>query len=169
MNTIKEFSHPDLGVRIDVKNVVLSTLLLLLGIGLTYYSLNLAGADENSVVMLLGIGIAFVIAAIVCYVVGGKALYFLPTMSKMEFKTKHYDAEALSAIKQFVATGKCPVTQMFCSKDIGNIRLDILKASDNTFAVIQVYKYTDLLYEPQTEVRVLNVGEVEELLKFVKF
>ena len=42
MNTIKEFSHPDLGVRIDVKNVVLSTLLLLLGIGLTYFSLNLA-------------------------------------------------------------------------------------------------------------------------------
>ena len=58
---------------------------------------------------------------------------------------------------------------MYCSKDIANIRLDILKASDNTFAVIQVYKYTDLLYEPQTEVRVLNVGEVEELLKFVKF
>lgn len=169
MKTIKEFTHPDLGLRLDVKNVVLAVLLLALGLGLTYYALTLEGGGENSLVTLLGLGVISIIVAIVCFIWAGKALFFLPTMSKMEFKSKHYDADAFAAIKQFIATGKCTTAQLPNSKDIGNVRFDIMKASDDTFALVQVFKYTDLLYEPQTEVRVLNVGEVEELLKLVKF
>ena len=54
MNTIKEFTHPNLGIRFDVKNIVLSALLLALGIGLLYYALNFEFQGENSAATLLG-------------------------------------------------------------------------------------------------------------------
>lgn len=51
---------------------------------------------------------------------------------------------------------------------MGNVRLDVFKATDNTFAAVQLYQYTELMYHPQTEVRVMNVGEVEALVEHIK-
>lgn len=168
MNTIKEFTHPNLGVRMDVKNFTLSTLLLALGIGLTIYSFYFESAQDDSAAIMIGLGVGCIIAAIVCYVVAGKALYFLPTMAKVEFKSWHFDAEVLPILKNVITSGDFKNTPKLTPKEIGNVRMDILKASDNTFAAIQLYKYAELCYQPQTEVRVLNVGEVEALLENVK-
>lgn len=168
MNTIKDFTHPNLGIRMDVKNVILSILMLTLGIGLIVYSLNLENAQENSSITMLGLGVGSVIAAIVCYVLGGKALYFLPTMSKVSFKTLHFDAETLPTLKYIITFGNFKELPQLTAKEIGNVRLDILKASDDTFAAIQLYQYIELNYEPQTEVSVLNVGQVEALMERIK-
>ena len=168
MNTIKEFTHPNLGVRMDVKNVILSTLLLALGIGLVVYSFSFEGAQQNSAATMLGLGVGSIIAAIVCFVLCGKALYFLPTMSKVEFKTMHFDADLLPILKKAILSGNFKEMPVLALKEIGNVRLDILKAADNTFAVIQLYQYTELMYAPQTDVRVLNVGEVEALMERIK-
>ncbi len=167
MNTIKEFTHPNLGIRFDVKNVVLSALLLALGLGLMYYALNFEFQGENSAATLLGLGAGAIIAAIVCYFVGGKSLYFLPTMSKVEFKSWHFDADQLANLKQIIVAGKFDAG-MPSPKEIGNVRMDAMLAEDKTFGAIQLYKYTDLMYEPQTEVRVLNISEVEALAQILK-
>ena len=167
MNTIKEFTHPDLGIRFDVKNIVLSTLLLAIGLGLFYYALNFEFQGENSAATLLGLGAGSIIAAVVCYFVGGKALYFLPTMSKVAFKSWHFDADQLANLKQIVVAGKFDAG-MPSPKEIGNVRMDALLAEDNTFGAIQLYKYVDLMYEPQMEVRVLNISEVEALTQILK-
>ena len=167
MNTIKEFTHPDLGIRFDVKNIVLSTFLLALGLGLLYYALNFEFQGENSAATLLGLGVGSIIAAVVCYFVGGKSLYFLPTMSKVAFKSWHFDADQLANLKQIVVAGKFDAG-MPSPKEIGNVRMDALLAEDNTFGAIQLYKYVDLMYEPQMEVRVLNVSEVEALTQTLK-
>lgn len=168
MNTIKEFTHPNLGVRMDVKNVILSTLLLVLGIVLVAYSLNATGASEDSSVTLLGIGACSVVAALVCYFMCGKALYFLPTMAKVEFSTWYFEPEALASLKTAISTGNFKSLPQLNVQQVGNVRLDILKATDNTFAAIQLYQYTELMYAPQTEVRVMNVGEVEALVEHIK-
>ena len=168
MNTIKEFTHPNLGVRMDVKYVILSTLLMLLGIVLVNYSLNLNGASEDTSVTLLCIGVCSVVAAIVCYLVCGKALYFLPTMAKVEFSTWYFEPETLVALKTAISTGNFKALPQLKVQQMGNVRLDILKATDNTFAAIQLYQYADLMYAPQTEVRVMNVGEVEALVEHIK-
>ena len=167
MNTIKEFTHPDLGIRFDVKNIVLSTFLLALGLGLLYYALNFEFQGENSAATLLGLGVGSIIAAVVCYFVGGKSLYFLPTMSKVAFKSWHFDADQLANLKQIVVAGKFDAG-MPLPKEIGNVRMDALLAEDNTFGAIQLYKYVDLMYEPQMEVRVLNISEVETLTQILK-
>lgn len=167
MNTIKEFTHPNLGIRFDIKNVVLSAMLLALGIGLLYYALNFEFQGENSAATLLGLGVGAIIAAGVCYFVGGKSLYFLPTMSKVEFKSWHFDAEQLSNLKQIIVAGKFD-SGMPSPKEIGNVRMDALIAADNTFGAVQLYQYAELMYQPQTEVRVLNITEVEALLHALK-
>lgn len=167
MNTIKEFTHPNLGIRFDVKNIVLSALLLALGIGLLYYALNFVFQGENSAATLLGLGVGAIIAAAVCYFVGGKALFFLPTMSKVEFKSWHFDAEQLSNLKQIIVAGKFE-GGMPSPKEIGNVRMDALIAADNTFGAVQLYQYAELMYQPQTEVRVLNISEVEALTQILK-
>lgn len=167
MNTIKEFTHPDLGIRFDVKNIVLSMLLLAIGLGLFYYALNFEFQGENSAATLLGLGTGSIIAAVVCYFVGGKSLYFLPTMSKVAFKSWHFDADQLANLKQFVVAGKFDAG-MPSPKEIGNVRMDAMLAEDNTFGAVQLYKYSELLYEPQTEVRILNISEVEALAQVLK-
>ena len=168
MNTIKEFTHPNLGVRMDVKNVVLSILLLVLGITLVVYSLNGAGASEYASVSLLVIGACSAVAAVLCYVSCGKSLYFLPTMAKVEFSTWYFEPEALSSLKTAISTGNFKALPQLNVQQMGNVRLDILKATDNTFAAIQLYQYAELMYAPQTEVRVMNVGEVEALVEHIK-
>ena len=106
-------------------------------------------------------------AAVVCYFVGGKSLYFLPTMSKVAFKSWHFDADQLANLKQIVVAGKFDAG-IPSPKEIGNVRMDALLAEDNTFGAIQLYKYVDLMYEPQMEVRVLNISEVEALTQILK-
>ena len=167
MNTIKEFTHPNLGIRFDVKNVVLSALLLVIGLGLFYYALNFEFQGENSAATLLGLGAGSIIAAVVCYFLGGKSLYFLPTMSKVAFKSWHFDADQLANLKQIVIAGKFDAG-MPSPKEIGNVRMDALIAADNTFGAVQLYQYAELMYQPQTEVRVLNITEVEALLHALK-
>ena len=101
------------------------------------------------------------------YFLGGKSLYFLPTMSKVAFKSWHFDADQLANLKQIVVAGKFDAG-MPSPKEIGNVRMDALLAEDNTFGAIQLYKYVDLMYEPLMEVRVLNISEVEALTQILK-
>ena len=168
MNTIKEFTHPHLGIRMDVKNVVLSTVLLALGIVLVIYSLKNNSSAGESNVILLGIGACSFVAALMCYFVCGKALYFLPTMAKVEFSTWYFEPECLSMLKNAISSGDFKNLPQLTVQQMGNVRLDVLKATDNTFAAIQLYQYTELMYHPQTEVRVMNVGEVEALVEHIK-
>lgn len=168
MTTIKDFTHRDLDIRMDVKNVILSALLLVLGLVVTVYALRYNSGDENSSSVMLGIGILSAIAGVVCYIMCGKELYFLPTNSKVEVRSLHYDVEHFAALRNLALTGKYEGASPLVAKQIGNVRLDIMKAEDNTFAAIQVSQYTDLMYAPVADVRVLNVGEVEALVEHLK-
>ena len=168
MNTIKEFTHPNIGTRLDMKFVFISAVLLIAGGLLIYASLNYETSHVNLPSIMIGTGICSIIMGIVCYIVKGRALYFLTTESKIEYKALHFDADALPALKQLANTGRITEVEKLQPKEIGNVRLEIMKAADNCFAAIQVYQYIDLAYVAQTEVRTLNISEVEDLLKHIK-
>ena len=168
MNTIKEFVHPHLGIRLDIKIVVIAAILLFVGVALILYSLDLQSAQKELPVALLGAGVVSAILAIVLYFTKARALYFLPTESKIEHTSLHFEAEHLPVLKELCESGRLNAKSLITSKEIGNVRLDILKASDNTFAAVQVYQYQDLMYVAQSSVRTLNVSEVEDLLKHIK-
>ena len=85
----------------------------------------------------------------------------------MAFKSWHFDADQLANLKQIIVAGKFDAG-MPSPKEIGNVRMDAMLAEDKTFGAIQLYKYTDLMYEPQTEVRILNISEVEALAQILK-
>ena len=168
MNTLKNFKHANLGTRLDVKNAVISVVTLIVGIALIHESINLQTATLNLPTAMLGGGVCAIVFAIVFYFIKGRALYFVPTESKIKFYTLHFDAEILPTLNQLINTGNISDSQKLHSKDIGNVRLEVLKANDNCFAAVQVSQYIDLAYVPKSEVRVMNIAEVENLLKHIK-
>jgi hypothetical protein len=168
MNSIKEFVHPYLGIRLDAKFVSCAVILLILGISLAVYSFNQQSVVGDMPVLLLGVGVILLIQAVLLYLFKGRALYFLPTEAKVEYITLNFDVDQLSLLKELCEAGKISTKSQLVPKDIGNVRLDILKSSDNCFAAVQVYQYKELMYVAQSEVRILNVAEVEDLLKTIK-
>lgn len=168
MNTIKDFVHPHLGIRLDSKYASIALILLALGVGVTVYSLNQHSNSDDAAFMMLGLGIVLTALAIVLYCFKGRTLYFLPTESKVERFSLHFDADQLPLLNELCTTGCIRTSQPLPpAKEIGNVRLDVLKATDNTFAAVQVLQYKDLMYEAQAPVRTLNAPEVEDLLKHI--
>ena len=168
MNSIKEFVHPYLGIRLDAKSVFFAVILFILGATLVAYSFNPQNVKGDMPVFLLGVGVISLILAVMLYIFKGRALYFLPTEAKVEYVTLNFDVDQLFLLKELCKSGKISTKSLLVPKDIGNVRLDILKASDNSFAAVQVYQYKELMYVAQSEVRILNAAEVDDLLKNIK-
>lgn len=169
MNTLKEYKHPNLGIRLDAGNAVLSMIFLVGGIALIAHSLNLQTNVGNYPASMIGGGVCAIVFAVVWYFVKGRALYFLPTESKVQFKSLHFDAVDLPVLMQLAENGRISDSKHLSAKEIGNVRLDIMKSADDCFAAIQVSQYTELMYVPQSEVRILNISEVEAMSKSITF
>ena len=132
--------HEHVSRRIDIRSIILSVVLILIG-GVAFYF---------SIVMT--IGAACLLLGVFRLFWKSYSWFYTPTDSRISVKSEFYEAADFRSLKSVLESSDFSGEKTVKSGNTGGIRMDYMYSHDRKFAAVQLYQFSSYIYQPVTEV-----------------
>lgn len=163
MNSLQDFSVEKLQRTINVRVIAISIVLLIIGIGIVFFSIGLADSTLSALGLLIGCVAILVSLYYVCF----HATHWIypATGSEVKRTSMHCEAKKFFPIWE-EASEKFGFKPLNCYAEQSEIRMDCIYTKDKKFAALQLFQYSSLLYSPVTDVYELTDDKAAQWIAF---
>lgn len=153
MDSLYTSSFEYLRKCINVRNIVFSVAILVIGGAIAFYSTRLTDSTISS--LTLCIGSIAVLCALYFMCFRATHWVYLPTGSAVKSDSVSYDAKRFDRLWNSLADD-FGFGQLRSAAEQSTVRMDYIYSIDKKFVAFQLYQYSSLLYTPITEVYILK-------------
>ena len=144
-------AHVQLDKHICVKQLLVSSLIALVGIVAIVLMMVMDESDSTLSMALLTIGIILLLFAFYRFFTKSHETVYKPTGSVVRSGSLYMDSAELQRIRQMMEKNDFSNSTRILFKDGGNGRLDYLMSRDGQFVAVQLFQFVPYTYEPVSE------------------
>ena len=150
--TLFSSKHIHLDKRVSVKQILISSILVLSGGGCILFSLNFGNSDSNLSMALLSVGVILVIVAMYRFLTKNHEVVYKPTGSEVRSGAVYMDTVELQTLQQMMKKNDFTTSSKLAFKEGGNGRLDYLVSKDKKFVAVQLLQFVPYTNEVISDV-----------------
>ena len=150
--TLFSAAHPQLEKQISVKQILLSSCIVLFGVMGIVLSLVMDKSESTLCMAFLTIGILLMLFALYRFFTKSKEMIYKPTGSEVRSDSLYMDSVELQSLKQMMVKNEFSTSSRLVFKEGGNGRLDYMVSKDGRFMAIQLLQFVPYTYEAVTGV-----------------
>lgn len=153
-NTISLFTnvHEHISRRIDIRSIIISSLLILVGALAFYFSIKEENESSSLSMLVMTVGTAMILVGVFRLFWKSHAWFYVPSQSKVVVKSEFYDASDYRNLKQVLDNAVFSDSKSIKGSSTGGIRMDYMFSKDRKFVAVQLYQFSSYIYQPITEV-----------------
>ncbi|RGN46699.1 MULTISPECIES: hypothetical protein [unclassified Bacteroides] len=144
--------HPDVVKRASVPSLILSSALIVAGLGVFISAFQLNDKASSIGMLLLVVGTAALLMGVFRLFWKSKHLVYAPTGSVTKESSLFFDPKYMDKLISLLEEGTFPLESCIKTVGNGNLRLDILRSQDSKFAAVQLFQFVPYTYNPVTKV-----------------
>ena len=150
--TLFSAAHPQLEKQTSVKQILLSSCIVLFGVMGIVLSLVMDKSESTLCMAFLTIGILLMLFALYRFFTKSKEMIYKPTGSEVRSDSLYMDSVELQSLKQMMVKNEFSTSSRLVFKEGGNGRLDYMVSKDGRFMAIQLLQFVPYTYEAVTGV-----------------
>ncbi|WP_299228940.1 hypothetical protein [uncultured Bacteroides sp.] len=144
--------HEHVSRRTDVRSIIFSVILILIG-GIAFYFSIIEENESSSLSMLvMTIGAACLLLGVFRLFWKSHSWFYTPTDSRISVKSEFYEAADFRSLKSVLESSDFSGEKTVKSGNTGGIRMDYMYSRDRKFAAVQLYQFSSYIYQPVTDV-----------------
>ena len=149
--TLLSSAHVQLDKHICVKQLLVSSLIALVGIVAIVLMMVMDDSDSTLSMALLTIGVILLLFALYRFFTKSHETVYKPTGSVVRTGSLYMDTVELQNLQQMIKKNDFPVSSRISFKEGGNGRLDYMASKDGRFVAIQLFQFVPYTYEPVSD------------------
>jgi hypothetical protein len=161
-------THPHIGQRFDVANLILSVALIAAGIAAFGGTFLLDRPSSALGMMLMVVGIGLALYGCVRLLRNTRRVVYLPSQSALKKHSLYFDLRELQNLRELVNSHNFSAVVNMRGSGSGNIRMDVLMSRCNGFAAVQLFQFVPYNYTPITDIAYFAGDEAERFALFVR-
>jgi hypothetical protein len=161
-------THPHIGRRLDVANIVISVALIVVGIAAFGGTFLLDRPSSALGMMLMVAGLGIGLYGCVRLLRNARSVVYLPSQSALKKHSMYFDLKELQNLKELVNSHNFSAVVNMRGSGSGNIRMDVLLSRCNGFAAVQLFQFVPYNYTPVTDIAYFAGDEAERFALFVR-
>lgn len=144
--------HEHVSRRTDVRSIILSVILILIGGAAFYFSIIEENESSSLSMLVMTIGAACLLLGVFRLFWKSHSWFYTPTDSRISVKSEFYEAADFRSLKSVLESSDFSGEKTVKSGNTGGIRMDYMYSHDRKFAAVQLYQFSSYIYQPITEV-----------------
>ena len=152
VETLFSTKHPQLDKHISVKQILVSSLIALVGVVGIVLSCVVDESDSTLCMALLTVGILLMLFALYRFFTKRSETVYKATGSEVRSGTLYMDAVELQNLQRMMEKNDFSASSRLAFKEGGNGRLDYMISKDGRFVAIQLLQFVPYTYEAITGV-----------------
>lgn len=144
--------HEHVSRRTDVRSIILSVILILIGGAAFYFSIIEENESSSLSMLVMTIGAACLLLGVFRLFWKSHSWFYTPTDSRISVKSEFYEAADFRSLKSVLESSDFSGEKTVKSGNTGGIRMDYMYSRDRKFAAVQLYQFSSYIYQPVTEV-----------------
>lgn len=157
-------SFPYISKHISVFQLIVSSLIALLGGVAIVGSLSLDASSSTLSIVLLTLGTIFLLVAIYRFFWRSKERIYIPTGSVVYDSNYYFDISDTEQLAAILEKGDFSHQNGIELKMSGNLRMDCMMAKDRNFIAVQLYRFVPYTYEPMTPIYHFTGEQASQLM-----
>ena len=149
MNLLQDSSIEEFKKCANIRTIIISIVLLVVGGYVSAYALHLTDSLWSSLILLVGCTTMIFAVFNLCF--HATHYIYVPTGSEVKKVSLNYEAKKFFSIWEDIYE-KFGFRPLNCFAEQSEIRLDCVYSKDGKFAALQLSQYSSLLYTPITGV-----------------
>ena len=150
VETLFSTTHPQLDKHISVKQILVSSLIALVGVVGVVLSCVVDESDSTLCMALLTVGILLMLFALYRFFTKRYETVYKATGSEVRSGTLYMDAVELQNLQRMMEKNDFSASSRLAFKDGGNGRLDYMISKDGRFVAVQLLQFVPYTYEAVT-------------------
>ena len=150
VETLFSTTHPQLDKHISVKQILVSSLIALVGVVGIVLSCVVDESDSTLCMALLTVGILLMLFALYRFFTKRSETVYKATGSEVRSGTLYMDAVELQNLQRMMEKNDFSASSRLAFKDGGNGRLDYMISKDGRFVAVQLLQFVPYTYEAVT-------------------
>ena len=152
VETLFSTKHPQLDKHISVKQILVSSLIALVGVVGIVLSCVVDESDSTLCMALLTVGILLMLFALYRFFTKRYETVYKATGSEVRSGTLYMDAVELQNLQRMMEKNDFSASSRLAFKEGGNGRLDYLVSKDKKFVATQLLQFVPYSYEAVSDV-----------------
>ena len=152
VETLFSTTHPQLDKHISVKQILVSSLIALVGVVGVVLSCMSDKSDSTLCMALLAVGISLMLFALYRFFTKHHETVYKSTGSEVRSGTLYMDTAELQTLRRMMEKNDFSTSSRLVFKEGENGRLDYLASKDGRFVAVQLYQFVPYTYEAITGV-----------------
>lgn len=151
-NTLFSNIHEHVTRRTDIRSIILSVILILIG-GAAFYASIIEENESSSLSMLImTLGAACLLVGVFRLFWKSQGWFYTLTDSRISVKSEFYETADFRSLKSVLESGDFSGEKNVSSGNTGGIRMDYMYSKDRKFAAVQLYQFSSYIYQPATDI-----------------
>ena len=150
VETLFSTTHPQLDKHISVKQILVSSLIALVGVVGIVLSCVVDESDSTLCMALLTVGILLMLFALYRFFTKRSETVYKATGSEVRSGTLYMDAVELQNLQRMMEKNDFSASSRLAFKEGGNGRLDYMISKDGRFVAVQLLQFVPYTYEAVT-------------------
>lgn len=150
--TLLSSAHPYISKHTNLPSIVFSLLLIMAGVALIFFALDLDCASSTVSMLLLTAGTVCLLVALYRLFWRAKEKVYTQTGSAIVEGSSYWDSCDYQPLVDILEHSNFKQGRNLTVKLSGNIRLDYIVSKDRKFAAVQLFRFVPYVYEPVTQV-----------------
>lgn len=152
VETLFSTKHPQLDKHISIKQILVSSLIALVGVVGIVLSCMVDESDSTLCMALLTVGILLMLFALYRFFTKRYETVYKATGSEVRSGTLYMDAVELQNLQRMMEKNDFSASSRLAFKEGGNGRLDYLVSKDKKFVATQLLQFVPYSYEAVSDV-----------------
>ncbi|MBR5194007.1 MAG: hypothetical protein IKW37_06355 [Bacteroidaceae bacterium] len=145
-------THAYLDKCISVKQVIISSLITICGVGSILFSLALGESNSTFSMLFLTVGIILILVSLYRFFTKIYTTVYKPTGSEVRSDSLYMDTIELQSLQKMMEKNDFAHSSRLVFKEGGNGRLDYLVSKDGKFVAAQLLHFVPYSYEAVSDV-----------------
>ena len=150
VETLFSTTHPQLDKHISVKQILVSSLIALVGVVGIVLSCVVDESDSTLCMALLTVGILLMLFALYRFFTKRSETVYKATGSEVRSGTLYMDAVEMQNLQRMMEKNDFSASSRLAFKEGGNGRLDYMISKDGRFVAVQLLQFVPYTYEAVT-------------------